>query len=211
MIFEIEDSLINDDLKALITSTDGKNSLDVSKLKTQADVDRILGSKRHVDNELSELKNKYKDIDIDNYNALLASQLEQNKDVLNNPVYKNLETKFNSLTAQLNQVNAELAKRDQAILDNELKDLIRQNKDIAISAVDDVFYRLKMAGFEKTEKGFLNKDGVSPETFIESLKSTSKHLFKQTSSIKFNQQNINSSLKNNDKKALFQSLNIVNQ
>ena len=55
---EIDESNLNDDVKSLIEEKDGKNVLDVSKIKSQADIDRILQSKRHVDEELTSLKNK---------------------------------------------------------------------------------------------------------------------------------------------------------
>ena len=210
MIVEISDNALNDDIKSLISEKDGKNILDVSGIKTQGDIDRILQSKRHVDAELTSLKTKYKDVDIDQYKSLLESQLEANKDVLSNPVYKNLEGKFNTLTQQYNSLTAEIAKRDQILVDNELKEVIRGNKDIQQSAVDDIFYRLKSAGFEKTEKGFLDKEGKTVDSYIDSLKSSAKHLFKQTSSSRFNQQNINEALRNNDKKTLFENLKIKN-
>lgn len=207
---EIDESNLNDDVKSLIEEKDGKNVLDVSKIKSQADIDRILQSKRHVDEELTSLKNKYKNVDVDQYNSLLSNQLEQNKDVLNNPVYKNLENKFNTLTEQYNNLNNELEKRNQAIIDGELKDIIRANKEIQPTAVDDIFYRIKVAGFSKTEKGFLSKDGKTVDAFIDDMKSTAKHLFKYTPSSKFNQENLNNALKNNDKKALFENLKTKN-
>lgn len=210
MLVEIDDSLLNDDLKGLITGEGDKKTLDVTKLKSQADIDRILGSKRHVDDELSQLKAKYKDVDVDNYKSLLALQLEQNKDILSNPVYKNLETKYAQLDSQYAALQAEINKRDQALIDNELKELLRSFKDIQQTAVDDLFYRAKSAGFKKTEKGFLNEAGLNVESFVDSLKTTAKHLFKNTSSSKFNQENINNSLKNNDKNSLFASLNKIN-
>ena len=152
------------------------------------------------------LKQKYKGVDLDQYNALMANQLEQNKDVLNNPVYKNLENKFNTLSEQYTSLNNELEKRNQAIIDGELKDIIRQNKDIQPTAVDDIFYRLKSAGFSKTEKGFLNSEGKTVDSYIDDMKQTAKHLFKYTPSSRFNQENINNALKNNDRKALFENL-----
>ena len=82
MILEIEDSKLTEDLKALIVEEGETKKLDVSKLKSQADIDRILGAKQHVDNELRDLKAKYKDVDLDNYKNLLSQQLENNKDVL---------------------------------------------------------------------------------------------------------------------------------
>lgn len=210
MLVEISDELINDDVKSLIEEKDGKNIFDLSKLKTEADVQRVLQAKRHVDEELTSLKAKYKGIDVDQYNTLVAGQLEQNKDVLNNPVYKNLETKFNTLTSEYNTLKNEVAQREAQLIDNELKDVIRQNTSIVSTAADDIFYRAKMAGFEKTEKGFLSKDGKTVDAFIEDLKTSAKHLFKYTPTSKFNQENLNNALKNNDRKALFESLKTKN-
>lgn len=207
MIFEVDDGVLNDDLKSLIsTNAEGKNILDVTKIKTEADVQRVLQAKQHIDQELTQLKTKYRGVDVDQYNALMANQLEQNKDVLNNPVYKNLENKFNTLSEQYTSLNNELEKRNQAIIDGELKDIIRQNKDIQPTAVDDIFYRLKSAGFSKTEKGFLNSEGKTVDSYIDDMKQTAKHLFKYTPASKFNQENINNALKNNDRKALFENL-----
>ena len=207
---EIDESNLNDDVKSLIEEKDGKNVLDVSKIKSQADIVRILQSKRHVDEELTSLKNKYKGVYVEQYNSLLSNQLEQNKDVLNNPVYKNLENKFNVLTSEYNTLKGEIAQRNAQLIDNEIKEVIRQNSSIQSTAVDDIFYRAKIAGFEKTEKGFLNKEGKTIDAFIEDLKSTAKHLFKYTPSSKFNQENLNNALKNNDKKALFENLKTKN-
>lgn len=210
MTVEIDDSSLNEDVKSLIEEKDGKNILDVSKIKSQNDIDRILQSKRHVDQELSDLKNKYKGVDLEQYNTLLSNQLEQNKDILSNPVYKNLENKFNSLTNDYNSLKNEIEKRNAQLIDNEIKDAIRQNQSIQSSAVDDIFYRIKVAGFEKTEKGFLNKEGKNIDSFIDDLKTTAKHLFKYTPTSKFNQENLNNALKNNDKKALFENLKTKN-
>lgn len=210
MLVNIDESNLNEDLKSLITGEGETKTLDVTKLKSQADIDRILGAKQHVDTELSALKAKYKDVDLDNYQNLLALQLEQNKDVLSNPVYKNLEQKYNQMNSQLTTLQQEIQRRDEALIDNELKDIIRSNKEIQQTAIDDLFYRAKSAGFKKTEKGFLNQEGKTVESFMDELKTTAKHLFKISSSSKFNQENINTSLKNNDRKQLFESLNKVN-
>lgn len=210
MLVNIDESNLNEDLKSLITGEGETKTLDVTKLKSQADIDRILGAKQHVDTELSALKAKYKDVDLDNYQNLLALQLEQNKDVLSNPVYKNLEQKYNQMNSQLMTLQQEIQRRDDALIDNELKDIIRSNKEIQQTAIDDLFYRAKGAGFKKTEKGFLNQEGKTVESFMDELKTTAKHLFKISSSSKFNQENINTSLKNNDRKQLFESLNKVN-
>lgn len=210
MNVEIDDGSLNDDVKSLIEEKDGKYILDVSKIKSQSDIDRILQSKRHVDEELTNLKNKYRNVDVDQYNTLLSNQLEQNKDVLNNPVYKNLENKFNTLTSEYNTLKGEIAQRNAQLIDNEIKEVIRQNQSIQTSAVDDIFYRAKLAGFEKTEKGFLNKEGKTIDSFIEELKTSAKHLFKYTPTSKFNQENLNNALKNNDRKALFENLKTKN-
>lgn len=210
MLVNIDENNLNEDLKALLTGDGETKTLDVSKLKSQADIDRILGAKQHVDTELSQLKAKYKDIDVENYQNLLALQLEQNKDVLSNPVYKNLEQKFNTLTSQYTSLQAEITKRDEALIDGEMKELLRQNKEVQPTAIDDLFYRAKTAGFKKTEKGFLNTDGVTLDAFVDGLKTSAKHLFKVSSSSKFNQENINQSLKNNDRTSLFQNLNKIN-
>ena len=211
MLVNIDENNLNDDLKKLISGEGENKTLDVSKLKSQADIDRILGAKQHVDTELSNLKAKYKDIDVETYQNLLALQLEQNKDVLSNPVYKNLEQKYNQMNSQLTSLQQELTKRDEALIDGEMKQILRSNKEIQQTAIDDLFYRAKVSGFKKTEKGFLNADGITLDAFVDSLKSSAKHLFKvSSSSSKFNQENINQSLKNNDKKTLFQSLNKIN-
>lgn len=210
MLVNIDENNLNEDLKALLTGEGETKTLDVSKLKSQADIDRILGAKQHVDTELSQLKAKYKDIDIQNYQNLLAAQLEQNKDVLSNPVYKNLEQKFNTLTSQYTSLQAEITKRDEALIDGEMKELLRNNKEVQPTAIDDLFYRAKTAGFKKTEKGFLNTDGITLDAFVDGLKTSAKHLFKVSSSSKFNQENINQSLKNNDRASLFQNLNKIN-
>lgn len=210
MIVQIDENSLNDDLKALITTDEKGNKLNLSGIKTQADVDRVLNAKRHVDEQLTNLKSKYKGVDLQQYQNLLSNQLEQNKDVLANPVYKNLQNRFNSLTDEYNSLKSQIAKRDEALIDSELKDIIRNNKEIQQTAVDDIFYRLKNAGFAKTEKGFLNKEGKTVEAFMDDLKSSAKHLFKQTSTIKFNQENVNNALKNNDRKSLFDSLQVKN-
>lgn len=210
MIVQIDENSLNDDLKALITTDEKGNKLNLSGIKTQADVDRVLNAKRHVDEQLTNLKSKYKGVDLQQYQNLLSNQLEQNKDVLANPVYKNLQNRFNSLTDEYNSLKSQIAKRDEALIDSELKDIIRNNKEIQQTAVDDIFYRLKNAGFAKTEKGFLNKEGKTVDAFMDDLKSSAKHLFKQTSTIKFNQENVNNALKNNDKKTLFDNLQVKN-
>lgn len=210
MLVNIDENNLNEDLKALLTGEGETKTLDVSKLKSQADIDRILGAKQHVDTELSQLKAKYKDIDVENYQNLLALQLEQNKDVLSNPVYKNLEQKFNLLTSQYTELQSQITKRDEALIDGEMKELLRNNKEVQPTAIDDLFYRAKTAGFKKTEKGFLNTDGVTLDAFVDNLKTSAKHLFKVSSSSKFNQENINQSLKNNDRTSLFQNLNKIN-
>lgn len=194
----------------LLVEVDGKKTIDFSKVKTQSDVDNVLNSKQHVKSELNNLKEKYKDVDLDRYQALLAAELDQNKDVLKNPLYLNLENKFNTLTQSYNDLQKEISKRDEAIIDNELKDLLRNNKELQASAIDDIFNRIKIAGFSKTEKGFLDPSGKGVESFVESLKTTAPHLFKQTSSSKYNVEAVKNGLKNNDLQALFASLQVKN-
>lgn len=196
--------------EGLLVEVDGKKTLDFSKIKTQSDVDNVLNSKQHVKTELNQLKEKFKDVDLERYQALLAAELDQNKDVLKNPLYLNLENKFNTLTQNFNDLQKEITKRDQAIVDNELKDLLRNNKELQVSAIDDIFNRIKLAGFTKTEKGFLDQEGKGVESFVESLKTTAPHLFKQTSSSKYNVEAVKNGLKNNDLQSLFANLQIKN-
>lgn len=194
----------------LLVEVEGKKTIDYSKLKTQTDVDNVLNSKQHVKTELNELKERFKDVDVERYKALVAAELNQNKDVLNNPLYLNLDSKFNELNTKYAQLQAEILKRDQAIVDNELKDILRGNKEIQQSAIDDIFNRMKILGFNKTEKGFLNQAGKNVESFINDLKSTAPHLFKQTASRRYNEEQVKSSLKNNDLQSILANLEIKN-
>ena len=207
MIIEIDETKIP---KELLVEVDGKQTLDLTKIKTQSDVDNVLNSKNHVKTELNQLKEKYKDVDLERYKSLLAAELDQNKDVLKNPLYLNLESKFNSLTQQYQTLEKELSDRDKAIIDNEMKEILRNNKEIQLTAVDDIFNRCKLAGFSKTEKGFLDANGKSIESFVAGLKSSASHLFKRTNNSQFNAEALKSGLKNNDLQALFANLNIKN-
>lgn len=194
----------------LLVEVEGKKTIDYSKLKTQTDVDNVLNSKQHVKTELNELKERFKDVDVERYKALVAAELNQNKDVLNNPLYLNLDSKFNELNTKYAQLQAEILKRDQAIVDNELKDILRGNKEIQQSAIDDIFNRMKIQGFNKTEKGFLNQAGKNVDSFINELKSAAPHLFKQTASRRYNEEQVKSSLKNNDLQSILANLEIKN-
>ena len=196
--------------EGLLVEVDGKKTLDFTKIKTQTDVDNVLNSKNHVKNELNNLKEKFKDVDLDRYQALLAAELDQNKDVLKNPLYLNMENKFNALTTQYAELQAELSKRDAAIVENELKDILRANKEIQTSAIDDIFNRCKIAGFKKTEAGFLDPQGKTIETFIDSLKTNAQHLFKNTATKQYNQEAVKNSLKNNNLQDIFANLNVKN-
>ena len=162
-MIEIDETKLPD---GLLVEVDGKKTIDFAKIKTQTDVDNVLNSKNHVKNELNNLKEKFKDVDIERYQALLAAELDQNKDVLKNPLYLNLENKFNALTQQYQGLQAEITKRDEAIIDNELKDFLRANKELQTSAIDDIFNRCKLAGFKKTEKGFLDGSGKTVDSFV---------------------------------------------
>jgi hypothetical protein len=210
MILEIEDSQLTEDLKQFISEEGETKKFDVSKLKSQADIDRILGAKQHVDQELSALKAKYKDVDVENYKSLMAQQLEANKDVLQNPIYKNLDSKFTQLTADYQALKQELENRDTMILDSELKELIRGNTEIQQSAIEDLFYRAKCSGFQKTEKGFLNSQGKTVDEFINELKPTAKHLFKVSNTRINNEKIIKDSVYNRDLNAIFQNLQQLN-
>lgn len=194
----------------LLVEVDGKKTIDFAKIKTQSDVDNVLNSKNHVKSELNSLKEKFKDVDIERYQALLAAELDQNKDILKNPLYLNLENKFNALTQQYQGLQSEITKRDEAIVDNELKDFLRANKELQISAIDDIFNRCKLAGFKKTEKGFLDAAGKTVDSFVDGLKTSAPHLFKQTNSAQFNTEAIKNGLKNNDLQSIFASLNVKN-
>lgn len=210
MILEIDDSQLTDDLKSFIVEEGETKKLDVSKLKSQADIDRILGAKQHVDKELSDLKAKYKDVDLENYKNLLAQQLEANKDVLSNPIYKNLDSKYTQLLTDYTNLKNELSSRDQKLLDGELKELIRANAEIQQTALDDIFYRAKTSGFQKTEKGFLNSAGKTIDEFIQELKPSAKHLFKVSNQKINNEAVIKDSLYNRDLKAIFENLQQLN-
>lgn len=194
----------------LLVEVDGKKTLDFTKIKTQSDVENVLNSKSHVKNELNSLKEKYKDVDLDRYQALIAAELDQNKDVLKNPLYLNMENKFNTLTQQYTALQAEITKRDEAIIDNELKDFLRSNKELQSSAIDDIFNRCKLAGFKKTEKGFLDAAGKTVDSFVDGLKTSAPHLFKNTANKQYNLEAVKNNLKNNDLNALFSSLQIKN-
>lgn len=207
MLIEIDETKLP---KELLVEVDGKQTLDLTKIKTQSDVDNVLNSKNHVKTELNQLKEKYKDVDLERYKSLLAAELDQNKDVLKNPLYLNLENKFNLLNQQYQTLEKELSDRDKAIIDNEMKEILRNNKEIQLTAVDDIFNRCKLAGFTKTEKGFLDANGKSIESFVDGLKSSASHLFKRTSNSQFNAEALKSGLKNNDLQALFANLNIKN-
>lgn len=210
MILEIDDSQLTEDLKSFIVEEGETKKLDVSKLKSQADIDRILGAKQHVDKELSDLKAKYKDVDLENYKSLLAQQLEANKDVLSNPIYKNLDSKYTQLLTDYTNLKNELSSRDQKLLDGELKELIRANAEIQQTALDDIFYRAKTSGFQKTEKGFLNSAGKTIDEFINELKPSAKHLFKVSNQKINNEAVIKDSLYNRDLKAIFENLQQLN-
>lgn len=210
MILEIDDSQLTEDLKSFIVEEGETKKLDVSKLKSQADIDRILGAKQHVDKELSDLKAKYKDVDLENYKSLLAQQLEANKDVLSNPIYKNLDSKYTQLLTDYTNLKNELSSRDQKLLDGELKELIRANAEIQQTALDDIFYRAKTSGFQKTEKGFLNSAGKTIDEFINELKPSAKHLFKVSNQKINNDAVIKDSLYNRDLKAIFENLQQLN-
>lgn len=210
MILEIDDSQLTEDLKSFIVEEGETKKLDVSKLKSQADIDRILGAKQHVDKELSDLKAKYKDVDLENYKNLLAQQLEANKDVLSNPIYKNLDSKYTQLLTDYTNLKNELSSRDQKLLDGELKELIRANAEIQQTALDDIFYRAKTSGFQKTEKGFLNSAGKTIDEFIQELKPSAKHLFKVSNQKINNEAVIKDSLYNRDLKAIFENLQQLN-
>lgn len=194
----------------LLVEVDGKKTIDFTKIKTQSDVDNVLNSKQHVKTELNNLKEKFKDVDLDRYQALIAAELDQNKDVLKNPLYLNMENKFNTLTQQYAALQAELTKRDEAIIENELKDILRNNKELQTSAIDDIFNRCKLAGFKKTEKGFLDASGKAVESFIDGLKTTAPHLFKQTATKQYNMEAVKNGLKNNNLQDIFASLQIKN-
>lgn len=210
MILEIDDSQLTEDLKSFIVEEGETKKLDVSKLKSQADIDRILGAKQHVDKELSDLKAKYKDVDLENYKSLLAQQLEANKDVLSNPIYKNLDSKYTQLLTDYTNLKNELSSRDQKLLDGELKELIRANAEIQQTALEDIFYRAKTSGFQKTEKGFLNSAGKTIDEFINELKPSAKHLFKVSNQKINNEAVIKDSLYNRDLKAIFENLQQLN-
>lgn len=196
--------------EGLLVEVDGKKTLDFTKIKTQTDVDNVLNSKQHVKDELNQLKEKYKDVDLSRYQALIAAELDQNKDVLKNPLYLNMENKFNSLASQYSELKSELAKRDAAIVENELKDILRNNKELQTSAIDDIFNRCKLAGFTKTEKGFLNSEGITVDSYVNGLKTVAPHLFKNTASKTFNKEAVQKGLKNNDLQSIFASLNVKN-
>ena len=196
--------------EGLLVEVDGKKTLDFTKIKTQSDVDNVLNSKNHVKNELNELKNKFKDVDLDRYQALVAAELDQNKDVLKNPLYLNMENKFNTLSQQYTELQAEITKRDEAIIDNELKDFLRSNKEVQSSAIDDIFNRCKLAGFKKTEKGFLDTTGKTVDSFVEGLKNTAPHLFKNTATKQYNMEAVKNGLKNNNLQDIFASLQVKN-
>lgn len=194
---EIDETKLPQDL--FVIDQEGKKTLDFSKIKTIQDVQNALNAKEHVKNELNTLKEKYKGVDLDKYNSLLAAELENNKDVLNNPVYKNLETQYNNLQTQLQSLQNEMKKRDEDIFKAELKDKIRSFKGVEVSAVDDILYRMTNAGFTKTEKGILSKEGQNVESYLENLKNDAPHLFKRTIGIRDQQrvERLQSATKNN--------------
>lgn len=185
-----------------VTDENGEKKLDYSKIKTQADVDAVLTSKNHVKDEFNAFKQKFKNVDVNKYNSLLANELEQNKDILANPVYKNLQGKYGELQTQLQGLQKEILRRDQQIADSELKQQIRSFKGVEPTAVDDILYRLKTSGVTKTERGFLNSDGLNVETLLSKLQTQAPHLFKRTVGLRDEEKfkNMQEAYKNNSLK-----------
>lgn len=200
---EIDETQIPESL--LVVNEDGTKTIDYSRIKTIDDVENMRNSKQHVKTQLKQLKEKYADIDVDKYRAFLTQQLEANKDVLSNPVYKNLETRFETLNQNYIALQNQIAQRDKELINAQLKDSIRAFKGIQLTALDDILNRVKLSGFTKTQKGFLNTSGQNIETFLNSLKETAPHLFKRTISLQNNERNqnlLNASKNNNLRQVL---------
>lgn len=194
---EIDETKLPESL--FVTGEDGKKTLDLTRIKSQADVDAVLQAKEHVKTDFNAFKEKFKNVDINKYNSLISNELEQNKDILANPVYKNLEGQYNTLKGQMTELQQQIEKRNQDIFDSELKDSFRKIKGIQETAIDDVLFRAKQAGFTKTEKGILDKNGITIDSFAESLKSSAPHLFKKAVGANDSErlQNLASAVKNN--------------
>lgn len=197
-MLEIDQTKLPESL--FVINEDGTKTIDYSKIKSIQDVDNLERAKQHVKNELKALKDKYAGIDLNKYSELINAELQANKDILTNPVYKNLQTKYNALNQQLENLKGQLLKRDKDIQINELKDNIRNFKGIQPGAVEDILYRLQSNGFSKTEKGFLNNNGQNIETYLENLKKTSPHLFKRTIGLEndLRAQNLQTAFKSNN-------------
>lgn len=181
-MIQIDETQIPESL--LVSNEDGTKTIDYSKIKTTTDVENVLNSKNHVKQELNELKQKYANIDVEKYNSLLANELEQNKDVIQNPVYKNLEGKYSELQNQFSTLQKEIERRDQELADSQLKDEIRKFKSVEVTATDDILYRLKSIGVSKTERGFLDKNGRTVDSILSEMQTQAPHLFKRTVGIK---------------------------
>ena len=136
------------------------------KTFTLEEVQNLLSAKQHEKEARKNAENEIK---------ALKEELAKVKG--EDSVSKFKEDEYNNLKAQFDALQKEKEELIQKNSDNDLKDQLRLFKGIIPEAIDDVLSKAKLAGFKKTEVGYLDSNGKTLNDFYESLKSSHSYYF----------------------------------
>lgn len=100
--------------------------------------------------------------------------------VKNSPLYKNMELTLQKQQEEVNKLKESLNLAQGKLDDVDLAKEISRDETVLPSAIDDIITQMKMHGFKKTEKGWLDGNGKGIADFIGELHTSKEHYFKRT-------------------------------
>lgn len=155
------------------------NEENKEKTFTQADIDALMNAKNHERDERKAAEAKIKELETEILNIKSKTYGDEDK-IKNSPLFKNMEIEFNKLQNSYNQASSELTSLKTKLDEVDLGKELSKNDKILPSAIDDILLQMREAGFQKTEKGWLGKNGENVNDFVTNLQNTKPHYFKRS-------------------------------
>lgn len=149
------------------------------KTYTQADMDAMKQAKDHERDAANAANAKVKELEKQILELQSKNYGDEDK-IKNAPLYKAMELENAKLTESYSKLNDKIIKMTAQIENTELASLIGKNEFILPTAIDDAVSQARVAGFQKTEKGWISSEGKSLNDFLDELKTAKPHYWKRT-------------------------------
>ena len=150
------------------------------KTYTEADIQALLNAKNYEKQSRQAAEAKVKELEA----SMLKLQSEKYGDeekIVGSPLYKKLLKDYEDSNSRLKQAEETLGALQQEKLYAELKQELKSDKTLLEDAADDALLQAKLKGFTKVDGKWLSRDGETVANFMQGLKATKAHYFKNAS------------------------------